>query len=92
MAARLSKHHSELVRAKIQASVILDRLHRCVSGEVEMTAVQLGAANSLLDRAVPKLSQIQHVGDSDNPIQAKVIVEFIGQAAGSVSLPVESKG
>lgn len=65
MAARLNKRHSDLVRAKIQASNLIHRLNQCAMGEVELTTVQLGAINSLLDRSVPKLSQIQHVGDDD---------------------------
>jgi hypothetical protein len=46
-------------------------------GEVELTAVQLGAINSLLDRSVAKLSQIQHVGDEDEPIVHKVVREIV---------------
>jgi hypothetical protein len=68
MAARLSPHHSDVVRAKIQASVLIDRMHRHAMGELDMTATQVAAANSLLDRSVAKLSQIQHSGDADSPI------------------------
>lgn len=78
MAARLNKRHSEEVRAKIQASVIIDRLQKCVNGEIEMTAIQVSAANALLDRSVPKLSQIQHVGNADeDPIQHAMTIEFV---------------
>jgi hypothetical protein len=70
MAARLNRHHSEEIRQKIQASVIIDRLTKHINGELEMTATQIAAANTLLDRSVPKLSQVQHVGDSDaDPIK-----------------------
>ena len=65
MAARLNRKHSEEVRAKIQASVIIDRMQRHIAGDLEMSATQVAAANSLLDRSVPKLQQIQHVGDED---------------------------
>jgi hypothetical protein len=68
MAARLNPHHSDMVRQKIQASVLVDRLHKHVMGEIEMTASQITAAQTLLDRSVPKLQQIQHSGDSDNPV------------------------
>lgn len=77
MAARLNPKHSDAVRQKIQASVIVDRMQRHIMGELEMTATQVNAANSLLDRSVPKLSQIQHIGDEDQPIQSRVIVEFV---------------
>jgi len=68
MAARINKRHSEEVRAKIQASVIIDRVQKHMNGEIEMTSSQLKAAEMLLDRSVPKLSQIQHSGDETNPI------------------------
>ena len=46
-------------------------------GEVEITPVQLGAINSLLDRSVAKLSQVQHVGDEDGgPIRHSLEISF----------------
>jgi hypothetical protein len=72
MAARLSRQHSEQVRQKIQASVIIDRLTKHVNGELELSATQVAAANSLLDRSVPKLAQIQHVGDENKPVRIEV--------------------
>jgi hypothetical protein len=77
MAARINKRHSDEVRARIQASALITRLHSCAMGEVELTAVQVNAINSLLDRSVPKLSQIQHVGDEDGgPIKHAIHVTF----------------
>lgn len=78
MAARLNRHHSEEIRQKIQASVIIDRLTKHVNGELELSSTQIAAAQTLLDRSVPKLSQIQHVGDPDNPLEHSHKVEFIG--------------
>lgn len=69
MAARLSKHHSDVVRAKIQASVIIDRLQKHIKGELELSPTQIAAANSLLDRSVAKLQQIQHSGPDGGPMQ-----------------------
>lgn len=71
MPARLNPHHSDMVRQKIQASVLIDRLTKHASGELEMTATQIRAAEILLDRSVAKLSQIQHTGDEANPIPIK---------------------
>lgn len=71
MAARLNPRHSEMVRQKIQASNIINRLQKHVDGEVELSATQIAAANALLDRSVPKLSQIQHVGDKDQPVEVR---------------------
>ena len=69
MAARINTRHSEEVRAKIQASVLIDRLHRHALGELEMTSTQVKSAETLLDRSVPKLAQIQHTGEGGGPMQ-----------------------
>lgn len=74
MAARLNRHHAEEIRQKIQASNIIHRLQQHVNGEVEMSATQVAAANSLLDRSVPKLQQVQHVGDDEGgPIKVQIV-------------------
>lgn len=80
MAARLNRHHSEEIRQKIQASVIIDRLEKHIAGELEMSSTQIAAAQTLLDRSVPKLSQIQHLGDDDNPLQHNHTVRFINSS------------
>jgi hypothetical protein len=77
MAARLNRRHSDEVRAKIQASALVHRLTQCAMGELELTNTQVNAINSLLDRSVPKLSQIQHVGDEDEPIVHKITREIV---------------
>lgn len=91
MPARLNPRHSDMVRQKIQASVIIDYLQKHIAGEHEMTGTQVTAALGLLDRSVPKLSQIQHSGDPDNPVQAKIIVEYV-TAAGGIPLPAPATG
>lgn len=62
MAARRNLKHSDEVRQRIRAGVILDRLQKHFDGKLEMTRTQLKAAEIMLDRSVPKLSQIQHTG------------------------------
>jgi len=66
-----------MVRQKIQAGVLIDRLQKHAQGDIEMTATQIAAANSLLDRSVAKLSQIQHVGDEDNPVRSVTRIEQV---------------
>lgn len=78
MAARLNPRHSEMVRQKIQASCIIHRLQQHINGEVEMTGTQVTAALGLLDRSVPKLSTVQHVGDADNPVKTSLTISFVG--------------
>jgi hypothetical protein len=77
VAERLNKRHSAMVRQKIQASVILERFHKHFLGKLELSPTQIKVGECLLDRSVPKLSQIQHTGDEDNPIRARVSVEFV---------------
>jgi hypothetical protein len=69
MAARINKRHSDEIRAKIQASLLVNRLHDCAMGDIELTSVQVKSIEALLDRSVPKLSQIQHIGDEENPVK-----------------------
>jgi hypothetical protein len=71
MAARLNKHHSDAVRAKIQSGVIIDRLHKHQMGVLELTSSQIKAAEILLDRSVAKLQQIQHSGEDGGPIKVQ---------------------
>lgn len=60
--------HTDKVRAKIQTGVLMDRLHQMAEGKLEMTRDQIKAAEILLDRSIPKLQQIQHSGDEQNPL------------------------
>jgi len=73
MAARINRKHSEDIRKKIQSSVILNRLQKHFNGELELTRTQLKAAEIMLDRSVPKLSQIQHTGDDGGPLTIQVV-------------------
>ena len=77
MPARLNRHHSDMVRQKIQASVILSRLHNHLMGKLELTSTQLKAAEVLLDRSVPKLAQIQHTGPDGGPVQFQEVLRKI---------------
>jgi hypothetical protein len=77
MAARINRMHSEQVRLKIQSATLIERLQSHALGDIEMSATQINAANSLLDRSVPKLSQIQHVGDNGGPIRYQKVERII---------------
>ena len=70
MAARINRHHTNQVREKIQASVIVTRLHKHFMGEIEMTPSQVKAGAELLDRSVPKLSQVQ----SDVNVEGEITI------------------
>jgi hypothetical protein len=72
MAARLNPRHLEMVREKIRASVLIDRLHKHAEGKLDMTATQIKAAETLLDRSVPKLAHFQHSGPEGGPLTVLV--------------------
>lgn len=60
MGARTRKiRHDDETRAKIQASQLINRLHSCAMGSVEMTAQQVSAAKTLLDKVLPDLRSIE---------------------------------
>lgn len=63
MAARLNPHHSEMVRSKIQASQLINRLQDHVFGTVEMTPTQLKAAEVLLKKSLPDLQALNISGE-----------------------------
>jgi hypothetical protein len=91
MAARHDRIHSERVRERIKTTMLLDRVQGHALGEVEMTPSQLQAAFGLLDRTVPKLSQVQHVGDADaDPIQTVTRIELVDLDASTDKAPAEA--
>ena len=59
MAARMRKTHQDDVRAKIQASYYIGRLHEHILGKKEMTESQIRAAKILLDKSLPNLSDVK---------------------------------
>lgn len=65
MAARLNARHSEMVRDKIRASQLVNRLEDHVFGDAEMTASQVQAALGLLKKCVPDLSAQTIAGDPE---------------------------
>jgi hypothetical protein len=78
MAARINKKHQDSVRLRIQVSQLINRLQGCAMGKVEMTPAQMKAAEVLLKKALPDLSQVEqhNTGDTktylvQTPLEAK---------------------
>jgi len=80
MAARLNARHSEMVREKIRASQLVNRLEDHVLGEVDMSPTQVSAALGLLRKCVPDLSAQQvELGNAEGETFAtSVEVKFVG--------------
>ena len=68
MAARIRKQHQDEVRARIQASQLVNRLTDHAFGDVELSATQIKAIEILLRKSIPDLSAVELSGDADNPV------------------------
>lgn len=75
MAARIRKKHQEETRARIQTSQLINRLqNHALSEEVnELKPSQLRAIEILLKKSLPDLQSTEITGDSDSPMQLKII-------------------
>ena len=73
MAARLRPYHQDEIRAKIQASQLINVLqnHALGNGE-DLSPTRMKAIEILLRKSLSDLSSIQLTGDSDKPIEHKV--------------------
>lgn len=77
MAARLNPRHSEMVRAKIQASQLVNRLTAHALGDAEMSATQVQAAKILLDKTLSNAPQVTELsGPGGEPIKSSLEVVF----------------
>lgn len=73
MAARLNNRHQDMVRAKIQASQIINRLQKHVDGEAEMTPTQIQASKILLDKSLPNLQATEITGEDGGALTVQVV-------------------
>jgi hypothetical protein len=55
----IGRRHQDDVRGKIQATQIINRLYSAFQGEVELTAIQVNIAKTLLDKVLPDLKAIE---------------------------------
>lgn len=79
MAARLNKLHSEEIRAKIQASQLINVLQKhALTGEGEMPISRMKAIEILLRKSVPDLSAVTVSGDAENPLHTVGRIELVG--------------
>lgn len=79
MAARLRPRHQDEVRAKIQASQLINRLSGHAFGEIEMTPSQIKAAEILLRKSVPDLQSVEMTGEDGGPMEMSLNVNFRGR-------------
>lgn len=70
---KLNPRHQQLIRDKIQAGLLVERLTECALGSLELTSQQMKAIEILLKKSVPDLSSVEMSGDPDAPVIMKVI-------------------
>jgi hypothetical protein len=71
MAARLNRRHQDMVRDKIQATQLINRLEDHALGILELSQTQIKAIEILLKKTLPDLSAVEHTGDEENPVVVK---------------------
>jgi hypothetical protein len=60
MAGRpIGRRHQDDVRAKIQASQIINRLTDAFNGNIELTQTQVNIGKALLDKVLPDMKSVE---------------------------------
>ena len=68
----------ELVRQRIRATKLVQRLQDHVHGLCEMSSTQVRAAEILLKKSIPDLSSIEHTGTAQ-PLTRETILERLAE-------------
>jgi len=72
-----SRRQTELARARIATSLLIDRVQGCALGTIDMTKEQLQAAEMLLKRTLPQITE--HKTTIDNQITFSASTETAGK-------------
>src|SRR4051812_1901948 len=59
MAARIRKMHNEETRQRIRSAQLINRLHDCAMGKIELRPSQVRAIEILLRKVLPDLSAVE---------------------------------
>lgn len=78
MAARIRKNHQDEVRAKIQASQLVNVLQNHALGITEeLSASRIKAIEVLLRKSIPDLQAVEITGEDGGPVQTVTRVELV---------------
>lgn len=81
MAARLNARHQETVRAKIQASQLINVLQNHALGLTEeLSQSRLKAIEILLKKSLPDLSSVELMGDGGGAVQFEILAPWLKQS------------
>lgn len=86
MAARLRPRHQDEVRAKIQASQLINRLTNHAFGEVELSTTQVKAIEILLKKSIPDLTAVDLTGDLNHTVTLADVLRGLGSGKDSPSV------
>lgn len=99
MAARKSRDvwTPQVVRDRIRVAMLVNRLHACAAGEIELTPSQLKSIEILLKKAVPDLRSIEHTGHIQHTHASQLTDEQLahiaaGGSAGVVDATTSEEG
>jgi hypothetical protein len=82
MAARLNKLHTDEIRAKIQASQLINVLQNHALGKgSDIPMSRMKAIEILLRKSVPDLSSVTVSGDAENPLRTIGQIELVPLSA-----------
>jgi hypothetical protein len=71
--AKLNPRHQQLIRDKINAALLIDKLQQCALEGLELTSQQMKAIEILLKKSVPDLQSVEMTGNAESPMIMKVI-------------------
>ena len=78
MAARIRKPHQDEVRAKIQASQLINVLQNHALGKTEeLPQSRIKAIEVLLKKSLPDLSSVELTGEGGGPVQFEVLAPWL---------------
>ena len=84
MAARLNNRHQDMVREKIRASQLVNRLENHVFGEVDLNSSQVTAALGLLKKCVPDLKSSDDTLTVEGEIGVRQVVKEYADSKGNI--------
>jgi len=75
---KLGTRHQDEIRTKIQTTQIINRLQSAFEGNVELSAIQVNIAKTLLDKSLPNLQATEITGaGEDGEVLTGLTVKFV---------------
>lgn len=87
----LTVRHQHMLRGRIakSADILIDRLKSCVRGDVQLTATQVRAASTLLNKVLPDLQSVSMQHDGAGGVS--ITIQQFGQPAPEAPAPAAER-